>query len=302
MADEATDAFRKIYFFRVEYFQDIITSLPNALGRIEELSFDDQGRYKLDAAGVRYSAYPDSVKYPLRLRFGKIRRDTLPQIERAGKLNNLELDEDSGIIDLSHIVIFEDGFVAAEWNPDGPKLSALGQYIFEKGKINSIPKFLNILERDIVEVLASLDSVRVLEIDLPPDAIALAREADENLAAAVQATAALGATKKTNFVLTSEKPARSLRDLAVRLASLIKGRPQDGSLLNGFSVKGYSEGSRRARYVDVLESKLMTAEVFPKNSARSRSLKSKEAYDILESVYEQNIDRLRAGAFSSDIA
>ncbi|MCT2399840.1 hypothetical protein [Novosphingobium mangrovi (ex Huang et al. 2023)] len=275
-------------------------SLPDALRRIEGLSFDDKGRYKLDATGVRYSVYPDSVAYPLRLRFGKIRRDTLPQIERAGKLNTLELDEDAGIIDLSHVVIFEDGFVAAEWNPDGPKLATLGNYIFEKGKINSPPRFLNLLERDIVEVLSSLASVRVLEIDLPPDAVALAREADENLAAAIEATAALGATKKTAFTLTADKPAHPLRDLAVRLATLVKGRPQDRALLNGLSVKGYSEGSRRARYIDVLESKLMTAEIFPKNSSRSRSLKSKDAYQILEAVYEQNIDRLRIAASSSD--
>lgn len=300
MADESAEAFRKIYFFRVEFFQDIIESLPDALRRIKGLSFDDNGRYKVDTSGIRYSAYPDAIEYPLRLRFGKIRRDTLPQIELAGKLNNLEIDEDAGIIDLSHAVIFSDGFVAAEWNPDGPKLSALGHYIFEKGKMNSRPVFLNLLERDIVEVLNSLNSVKVLEIDLPPSAAALAREADENLAAAIRATSALGATKRTNFVLTADSPTQSLRDLAVKLASIIKGRPQDRMLLNGFSVKGYNDGVRRARYIDVLESKLMTADVFPKNSSRSRSLKTEDAYSILETAYYNNVERLRLAASSSE--
>jgi hypothetical protein len=302
LAKDEASVFRKVYFFKVAHFDDVKESLPGALDRIASLGFTDSGRYKLDVSSrVRYSAYPDTTEYPIKLRFGKIRRDTLPDIERAGKLDTLAIDEDAGIIDLSHAIIFPDGFVAAEWNPDGPKLAALGSYIFEKGRMNAVPKFHHLVERDIVETLKKLVAVRVIELDIPPDAIELAREADKNLAAAVESTAALGATKKTGLVLTADKPAKPLRDLAVKIASILKSRPHERDLLDGFSVRGYGDDSKRMRYIDVLESKLMTAEAFLKNNERSRSLKTEDAYSTLEIVYQQNLERIRSAVSTPDL-
>ena len=216
-------------------------------------------------------------------------------------MQTLELKEDAGLIDICHVIIFDDGFVAAEWNPDGPKLAALGAYIFEKGKLNTAPRFLSLLERDIVEVIKNLDSVRVIEIDIPPDAIELAREADENLAAAVESTAALGATKRTGLTLTADKPTIRLRDLAVRLATIVKARPQESKLLKNLAIRGYQPGSKLARYIDILESKLVTGEYFPRTSERSRSVKSNETYQILEELFNANADRIRSAAGTSDL-
>jgi len=237
----------------------------------------------------------------LKVRFGKIRRDALPQIEQAGDLQTLELKEDEGLIDICHLILFEDGFVAAEWNPDGPKLAALGPYIFEKGKLNTAPKFLSLLERDIVEVIRNLDSVRVLEIDLPPNAVELAREADKNLARAVESTAALGATKRTGLTLTADKPTTRLRDLAVKLATIVKARPQESKSLNTLAIRGYQDGSKLARYIDILESKLVAGEYFPRTSERSRSVKSEETYKILEDLYRANLDRIELAAGTADL-
>lgn len=302
MADDDQTIFRRVYFFRVERFGDIKDGLPDALRRIGNLDFDDQGRYKLDVtSGLRLSAYPDTASYPLKVRFGKIRRDALPQIEQAGDLQTLELKEDEGLIDICHLILFEDGFVAAEWNPDGPKLAALGPYIFEKGKLNTAPKFLSLLERDIVEVIRNLDSVRVLEIDLPPNAVELAREADKNLARAVESTAALGATKRTGLTLTADKPTTRLRDLAVKLATIVKARPQESKSLNTLAIRGYQDGSKLARYIDILESKLVAGEYFPRTSERSRSVKSEETYKILEDLYRANLDRIELAAGTADL-
>ena len=302
MADEDQSFFRRVYFFRVERFADISDGLPDALRRIGELEFDDKGRYKVEpGSDVRLSAYPDTASYPLKVRFGRIRRDALPQIEQAGDLQTLALKEDEGLIDICHIIIFEDGLVAAEWNPDGPKLAALGPYIFEKGKLNTVPRFLSLLERDIVDVVRNLDSVRVLELDVPPDAIELAREADKNLATALQATADLGASKRTGLTLVADKPNINLRDLAVRLAMIVKARPQESKSVRSLSVRGYQSGSRVARFIDILESKLVAGEYFPRTTKRSRSIKTKEAYDTLEELYRANYERIKTSAGTFDL-
>lgn len=82
MADDDQTIFRRVYFFRVEHFSDVRGGLPDAFRRIGELEFNDGGRYKLDpSTSIRLSAYPDTASYPLKVRFGRIRRDALTQIE-----------------------------------------------------------------------------------------------------------------------------------------------------------------------------------------------------------------------------
>lgn len=297
MTEDDRKTFRRVYFFRIEFFTDIKHSLPNAMRRIQDLEFDDTGRYLLnDKSDVRFSAYPDNVTYPLKVRFGKIRRNGLPQIEQAGDIENLPLKEDQGLIDISHITIFEDGIVAAEFNPDGPKLAALGPYIFQKGKLNTAPKFLSLAERDIVEVIRNFDAVRVLDIHIPPDAVNIVREADDNLAVSIAASAALGANKRVGLSLAADRPTRKLRDLALKLAEIVKSRPQESRSISKLSVRGLKSGTKSLSFVDILESKLVSGEFFIKNSERSRSLCSDEAYKTIERVYIENVDRIRSAA------
>lgn len=166
MADEEGGIPRKVYFLRVEHFAQLQSELPGAFQRISNLPFNDTGRYQVDAlTNSRLCGFPDSQEYPLRFRFGRTRRDLLPDVEREGHLKTLELQEDEGLIDVCHIIIFADGYVAAEFNRDGPRIEKLGSYLFEKGAtLPALPRFLPLYERDIVEVVSHLDQVRVLDI------------------------------------------------------------------------------------------------------------------------------------------
>lgn len=286
--DDVGDVFRKVYFFKIADFLDIKDSLPSALVRISSLDFDDEGRYKLEGKSkTRLLVYPDSHSYPLRVRFGRIRRESLPDVEHVGRLETLDIHEDAGLIDISHIVIFEDGFVAAEWNPDGPKMASLGPYIFEKGRLNHSPRFLNLVQRDIVEVIRSLNSVKVLEIDVPPHAERLAEQADTNLAAAIRASTEMGATKRISFRLTAEKTSDRLKSIALRLAEAVKGKPQEKALLHNLTVRGYTPESKAMKFIDILDSKLLSAEIFPRRKPRSRSINSTSAYAILQKSYNE---------------
>lgn len=301
MAADENTILRKVYFFKIEHFSDVGESLPGAVKRIRNLIFDDDGRYRLDPISqTRLCAFPDTEEYPLKIRFGKTRRDALPQIEHEGSLTTLELQENAGLIDISHVIIFDDGFVAAEWNHEGPKLAQLSPYFFEKGKLNTPPKFLILMERDIVEVVSALDSVRLLEIELPPDAAELAREADENFYTAIKATEALGATKKVALKLTGERHGTKLREIARKLAEIIKARPHERERFNGLTINGYGQDSKVGRFVDILESKLVSAELFTRTSNRSRSIDSDDAYRVIERAYIDNKEKLKTAATSTD--
>jgi len=300
-SDEENALVRKIYFFRIEFFGDLKEALPGALKRIENLPFNDAGRYLLEPASqARLCVWPDSLEYPLRLRFGKIRRDLLPDVENAGQLDELPLQEDAGLIDLGHLIIFEDGHVAGEWNPEGPKIGRLTPYLLQKGAMASAPKFRNLFERDIVEVVSRLGSVRVLDIDVPPDAVELAKEADQDLAAALRATEKLGATKKIGLTLTATDGSQRLLSLAIRLAQLIKAHPRERDRFLTLKATGRDQVLNVTRIIDILEDKLVSTETFARRTSRSRSLDSEQAYSLIEDAYRQRRDTLPHAATATD--
>lgn len=301
MAKNVPTTARKIYFFRIEHFENLKDAIRGALERIENLPFNDEGRYMLEPNKGRLCAFPDSLVYPLKLRFGRTRRDQLPDVENKGKLKALEIAEDAGLIDLGHLMIFDDGHVAAEWNPDGPKLQRLTAYLCDKGGLMNHVKFRNLFERDIVEVVSRLDGVRILDIDLPPDAVELAREADASLADALVATEKLGATKKTGLTLTADQSSGKLRALALKLAGIIQLRPYERDRFLTLKATGYDSGRSRARYVDILEDKLVVGEMFPKRDSRSRSIDSDEAYRLIQRSYQDMKHKLVAAASSGDL-
>lgn len=302
MEEDKPSAARKVYFFRIEHFSDLKDALPGALQRIENLPFNDDGRYLVETRwGARLCVFPDTLEYPLRLRFGRTRRDQLPDVEKSGKLEALELAEDAGLIDLGHLMIFDDGHIAAEWNPEGPKLQRLTAYLVAKGGMRENVKIRNLFQRDIVEVVSRLDSVRILDIDLPPTAAELAREADADLASAISATERMGATKKIGLTLTADQGSMKLRELALRLARLIQGRPQERSQFYTLKATGHDSVAGVSRYVDILESKLVTGEMFPKKDSRSRSLDSDEAYRLIHRSYLEMKPRLAEAATSGEL-
>lgn len=302
MADEKATVSRKVYFLRVEHFSSLQGLLSGALQRIANLPFNDTGRYQFDPlTKSRLCGFPDRLEYPLRLRFGRTRRDMLPDIERGGRLKTLELSEDEGLIDVCHIIIFEDWHVAAEFNHEGPRIEKLGNYLFEKGgNLPTAPRFLPLFERDIVEVVNGLDQVRVFEVEVPPDSVALLREADQDIASAVQASAKAGGSKKVGLTLTSETGTTALRSLTERFANFVKSHPLERKEFKALRAVGYANGSTVSRYVDILEEKLVSGEIFPRSSPRSRSIKSDVAYDLIEKAYQSRKSKLGGAAVGNE--
>lgn len=60
-------------------------------------------------------------------------------------------------------------------------------------------------------------------------------------------------------------------------------------------------GRSLARYVDLLEDKLVVGEMFPKKDSRSRGIDSDEAYRLIERSYREMLPRLAGAASASDM-
>ena len=105
---------RRIYFYRLSEAEEILSDLPDDLARIANLPFSETGRYAKEGDGGRLCVWPDSLEFPLKLRFGRTRMQNLPTKERLGKLETLDFEPDAGLAELIHVVIFADGYVSAE--------------------------------------------------------------------------------------------------------------------------------------------------------------------------------------------
>ena len=135
---------RKVYFFRLAEYAEFQPKLEEAVAYIDGLPFNDQGRYLVTASDdVVLALFVTSASYPIKIQFGKIRRSALPMVEDGGEVSPLKIAQSAGILDWSHMVIFEDGTVAAEFNRDAPRIARLGEYLAFKsrGLLPSAPRF-----------------------------------------------------------------------------------------------------------------------------------------------------------------
>lgn len=289
---------RKVYFFRVAHHAEFGGLLEDCVRYIEGLPFDDQGRYLTTTSDDTVLAlFVTSQSYPLKLQFARIRRSDLPLVEDAGTISPLEISRSAGIIDWSHIVIFQDGTVAAEFNRDAPRLARLGEYLSFKsrGMLPSAPRFYPLFQRAVLEELENFQTVTMLEIEaLTSDADAIG-EADRNLGAAFEACRKAGKIKKTKIILKSVRESdNDLRGLARRLFLNASSRES----LTVLKATGKSISGRKP--LDMLEEYLISTEEFMRLDVRSRAIASDHAFAAIERAYLKNRHRLSDAAIANE--
>lgn len=289
---------RRVHFFRLAHAEEHLPLLPDCLRAIDGLPWVGQGRYQPDTSDDSLlSVLPHSFEYPLRIEFGRTRRDNLPAIERGGIKKTLSIAEDAGLIDVCHIVIFADGFVAAEFNRDAPRLKKLGEYLLFKGKnLLHTPRFQRLFERDVAELIEQMADIRFLEIEIPTDNIGLLKQADANLYAALEAQKKVNSSKTVGVYFNSRNPEDGiLKRIAINLMDLIKRSDQDRDI-EKLKIKGTDSVSGKSKFLDLLEDYLIADVEFRKPSHKARSIDSASAFEAIEAAYIQRKDAIANAA------
>lgn len=291
---------RKVFFFRTSNADAILPSIQQAVGHIGTLDFNDQGRYLPTVSeDIVLALYVSRDTFPIRVQFGRIKRSDLPLIEDKGDISPLEIASSAGVLDWAHIVIFQDGIVAAEFNRDAPRLSRLGEYLYFKarGILDTAPKFLPLFERAVLQELAKFSSVTLLEVEAPTNEADSIAEADGNLGAAFRACRLAGDARSAKLVLkaTSKGHPFNLRELAERLFSNSRSR----EALTNLKVTGKTDKGRRP--LDMLQDYLVASENFLRLDKRTRAVASEDAFRVIETAYADNKDRFAAAATATEI-
>jgi len=285
---------RRIHFFRVSHAEEILSLLPASLTAIESLPWEGQGRYQSDATdNSLLSVMPHSFEYPLRLEFGRTRRDNLPEIERKGIKKTLYIAEDAGLIDVCHIVIFADGFVAAEFNRDAPRIRKLGEYLMFKGRnLPSAPRFQRLFERDLANVIREMENVKYLELEIPPDNIALVGQADRSLADAFEAQRQVNQSKTLGLYFNARDPSDGrLKNLGLALVRAMQDVESDDAY-ETLQIRGTDPHTHRPRTLNLLEDFLVAEVNFVRSSKKARSINSAAAFNAIEDAYTQRREAL----------
>lgn len=272
--------------------------MEDCIRYIGGLPFDDQGRYLTTVSeDIVIALFVTSSSYPIKIQFGRIKRSDLPLVENEGEISPLEIAQGAGILDWSHIIIFPDGIVAAEFNRDAPRLARLGEYLSFKsrGLLPSAPRFYPLFQRAVLEELENFQNVTALEIEAytsDSDAIA---EADRNLGDAFAACRKAGKIKKTKLILKAVRETdNDLRGLARRIFMNASSR----EALTVLKVTGKTAFGRKP--LDMLEEYLISTEDFMRLDDRSRAIATGHAFVVIERAYKNNLARLGSAAVANE--
>lgn len=256
---------RKIYFYRLYVGQNaagepVPYDVQKVLAHINSLDFDNQDRYLKDENGDDIACWVDG---PQKVKFGKIKRNNLPQTEHKGKISNLNIPLDHGLIESVHVEFFPENVVGVEFNYDGPRVSLINQYLYEKCKhLFKILEFQSLLQQN---ALKDLENVEINKFILKiRDSFAPSlKKIDDNLGAAFEASIALGQAKEVTLVLSRAHYAGSLGDsLRNTLRKLLAFEGTHNGVLYG-RVHGSNKATGGVENIDILSDKLVAIKRIP---------------------------------------
>ena len=297
MATRIPTVERKIYFYRVDLGRSQDGSpLPfdpfPALDAIGQLPFavGHAGRYEEEGDGNVICVLPSDAKPKQELRFCRVRRVGLPQLEREGNISDLDIRPDEGLLEPTHIVFFENNVAGIEYNHFGPRASRLGGYINDKTPRHSPSIQLQpLLRRDISRLLDELTEIRLLEFRIRASYIGTVRQADESLADAFEANRrVLNDAVSLQVVLRSSKHQRrfAFEKLSVPIRRLLQRRDLHENV-EQFKVRGYSETGNRVETLDLLNNYVVKPMAIPRVHGRSRALNTNAVFGAIHGAYLQ---------------
>lgn len=289
---------RKIYFYRI-YAGSNFAGVPKpydvkrVLESIDGLSFHTDDRYLKDEDGLEICCWIEELCSPQKVKFGKIKRDDLPQIEHKGKLTDLAMPEESGLAECVHVVFFPENIVGIEYNFDGPRVTRISDYLHVKAKdvCPQAPVFEQLLQCDVMKKLERMQSVRQFKLKVRESIFSSVQQADEDLDKAFQAARALGQAKEISLTLSVGHRKGTLgakvQEIAKRLLAL---RDTNNDVISG-EIRGYNE-TGNLEIIDLLNAKLVAEKCIPRQQTRAHVPQSELVYEAIEEAYTELKDQL----------
>lgn len=282
---------RRIYFYRVDAGTDAdgtphkfqATTTVKTVARLN----GKKDLYLAEGENVVFALVDDEAS-PCHLRFVRSRRVDLPQMEDNGAIKELSIPAHAGVADCTHLVLFPDGIVGADWNYHAPRATAFAHYV----NVKTSPSPLSIrplLRQDVANALERWESVRVVDLKIRASFIPTVREVSNTLAESFESARRVGGAEEVGLLLRPRGRARraSLADGIMPIIRGLLGREYRDQVTK-FQITGRNQDNGRLEAIDLLKEQLVFSEDVIKIAPSTRALDPTSAYNAIERAYREH--------------
>lgn len=121
----------------------------------------------------------ESTKFPLKIKFGRIRVKNLPRKNSGLNLQELQLSPDEGLVELTHMIFYSNGIVGVEYNYHGPRPSAFRDYIWEK--LGKRIYFHTLYNKNISDIFSEVAGIYEVKLKVSPSMLEKNTESGNDL-------------------------------------------------------------------------------------------------------------------------
>ena len=221
--------------------------------------------------------------FPIQLKFGVIRRKDFPLMLNSLNLEELQLDGD-GLVEISHMVFWDNGIVGVEYNHRGPKVRKFQDYILQKFSTHIF--FQQIVNRNIDQVLSEFKGLSSIKIGLRASMLDSFVGEDANLVQALDNFKNLSEAEIIEFNLKNND---CISERFVRIFRSLVGTNNSAALTNARIEGELREGGRREHN---LLNDLLFYTVQAVRISHSKAVDSQDMFNKIQTVYNDNEDRL----------
>jgi hypothetical protein len=295
---------RSIYFFRIdggagEDGVPIYVDLHPTLQKLDGLPFrpvEDGGRY-VASGDADQCVWVDEVGEICKIRFANIRRNALPLAEVGGQLTDLNLADEAGIYEVSHLCIFPDGIVGMEFNFYGPRPSRLAPYL-RRAVGEDCPEFTleALLRQDVAAVLSRQKAVRKLDLNIRQPYITVITQANASLGSALRAAETASRADCVGVYLEPEPYQR--RNLDGGILDMLRQLVRRSDLRENARTLRVTvvDQEDRTEEIDLLRDELISVKKILRQHGRTRVLLGDDAYAKIMDAHTERLDDLSAAA------
>lgn len=295
----ADDIVRKIHFYRAEAERDETGALLSFdpvpwLDHIESIPHGKNRRLRLNDGEHLYCWVHDGSPRPC-LSMATTRTLDLPSIEEGGTINALDIGQDAGLAELTHVVFFEKNIVGADFNYYGPRLSRLSGYLrsVRRNPYIGVPSFETLLNPDIARSLEEHNEIRLFSLRIRSSDINKIEERNESLGRSLRAQAELGETGEVGVYLKQEGNKR--RNIDSSYLDIAKDFVGDDVVRNcavDFKIKVVGSDNR-VLPLDLLESQLLFRKRVRRQGPQTKTIDPSSAFAAIEEAYAENKERIQ---------
>ena len=289
---------RTIHFYEIDVGRDdrgkpLRFNFPLLLETIERLEFRHDGgpsRYEWEPDDHRLCAFfePSGTRDSLKL--CRLRTDDLPEIEELGTLQPLELRDEAGVAEATHVVFFQGNVAGIEHSRQGPPPNRLGWYLTAKsGNFLRPIQFRPLVRADPAVRMAILQDLRKLTLEIHPSYIGVVRHAHPSLGGvfdAIEEVVGGGPTVRAEITFPSDSRQRAISRFLQPLISLAQNSDlEDNATV--FRVDGLHGDSNRVDVIDLLGDRIMSRRKSIRLQERGGAVDSQSAFGAIREAYQE---------------